>query len=217
VLTCLCSRHTSRRDHHVRGGLGRAAMAANQPRYNVHYGALVILGLPGAHHWHNDLRLLPLAEEEDPSKPLVQDPRLSILLLERRQLAGPSCLDMWLGTYHRRIDRVGPRRCESTRGVASVVLYGILDRSVMAYYDDVTGLTLITGFFISAIVFFLLNVACPVEHLDQIDSVDLYGTFTPAEARRAGVAPLHDVPSIERVAKRTACDKELSLHGEKEV
>jgi NCS1 family nucleobase:cation symporter-1 len=86
------------------------------------------------------------------------------------------------------------------------------------YLGD-NGLTLIIalGFFISALIFYLLNLACPVEHMDQIDSVDLYGTFTPAEARRAGTTPLEEVPSIEGVVRRTASDKELSVHGEKEV
>lgn len=45
------------------------------------------------------------------------------------------------------------------------------------------------GFFISAVIFYSLNLAFPVPDMDQIDEVDIYGTFTVAEARRVGVAP----------------------------
>ena len=47
-----------------------------------------------------------------------------------------------------------------------------------------------SGFFISATVFYLLNLAFPVPDMDQIDDLDIYGTFTDAEARRVGVVPL---------------------------
>ncbi|KAH7076955.1 NCS1 nucleoside transporter family protein-like protein [Paraphoma chrysanthemicola] len=52
------------------------------------------------------------------------------------------------------------------------------------------------GFAISAVIFYALNTLFPVKDMDQIDQVDLYGTFTTAEARRVGVAPLEN--SIER-------------------
>jgi NCS1 family nucleobase:cation symporter-1 len=52
------------------------------------------------------------------------------------------------------------------------------------------------GFFISAAIFYILNTIFPVPDMDQIDCVDVYGTFTDAEARRVGVAPLHDGSSI---------------------
>lgn len=32
----------------------------------------------------------------------------------------------------------------------------------------------------------------PVPDMDQMDDVDVFGTFTPAEARRIGVAPLDE-------------------------
>lgn len=48
------------------------------------------------------------------------------------------------------------------------------------------------GFFISAVVFYTLNSLFPVPDMDQMDSVDVYGTFTAAEARRIGVAPLDE-------------------------
>jgi NCS1 family nucleobase:cation symporter-1 len=51
---------------------------------------------------------------------------------------------------------------------------------------------MLLGFFISAVVFYVLNVISPVPDMDQMDSVDVYGTFTAAEARRIGVAPLEE-------------------------
>ena len=53
-------------------------------------------------------------------------------------------------------------------------------------------LTLSLGFFISALVFYALNILFPVHNMDQIDDIDLYGTFTEAEARRIGVAPFEE-------------------------
>jgi NCS1 family nucleobase:cation symporter-1 len=78
-------------------------------------------------------------------------------------------------------------------------------------------LTRIAGFFISAVVFYLLNLVFPVENMDQVDSVDVYGTFTGAEARRAGIAPLQAVHSVEKPGGRHSGEKEVALHGEKEV
>lgn len=49
-----------------------------------------------------------------------------------------------------------------------------------------------SGFFISAVVFYVLNVISPVPNMDQMDSVDVYGTFTAAEARRIRIAPLEE-------------------------
>lgn len=49
------------------------------------------------------------------------------------------------------------------------------------------------GFFISATVFYALNRVFPVSDMGQIDDTDIYGTFTQAEARRAGVAPLESL------------------------
>ena len=48
------------------------------------------------------------------------------------------------------------------------------------------------GFFISATIFYLLNIAFPVPDMDQVDDVDIYGTFTDSEARRIGVVTLSD-------------------------
>lgn len=53
-------------------------------------------------------------------------------------------------------------------------------------------LIFLLGFFISAVVFYGLNLLSPVPDMDQMDSVDVYGTFTAAEARRIGVAPLEE-------------------------
>ena len=56
-------------------------------------------------------------------------------------------------------------------------------------HDPHWALNVLLGFFISAVVFYGLNLIFPVPDMDQMDSVDVYGTFTPAEARRIGVAP----------------------------
>jgi NCS1 family nucleobase:cation symporter-1 len=52
------------------------------------------------------------------------------------------------------------------------------------------------GFFISATVFYVLNVLFPVPEMDQIDDLDVYGTFTPSEARRARVMSLDEPSTI---------------------
>ncbi|KAF1942598.1 hypothetical protein EJ02DRAFT_162872 [Clathrospora elynae] len=76
---------------------------------------------------------------------------------------------------------------------------------VQLYY-----MAFLIGFFISAIVFYALNFIFPVPDMDQIDAVDLYGTFTEAEAKRAGVAPLEE----------SSCDgsvESIVVYGEKSV
>jgi NCS1 family nucleobase:cation symporter-1 len=78
-------------------------------------------------------------------------------------------------------------------------------------------LTAVIGFFISALVFYALNLCFPVENMDQIDPVDLYGTFTEAEARRAGVAPLEEIHPDGLSEGRQSRDKDVTLQGEKEV
>jgi NCS1 family nucleobase:cation symporter-1 len=52
--------------------------------------------------------------------------------------------------------------------------------------------------------------------MDQIDPIDLYGTFTEAEARRAGVAPLDDVPNQGDISERRSTEH-VQVYGEKEV
>ena len=67
-------------------------------------------------------------------------------------------------------------------------------------------LTFAPGFFFSALVFYSLNLLFPIHDMDQIDDVDIYGTFTAAEARRVGVAPL-DADSINgQVVERRSSD-----------
>lgn len=51
---------------------------------------------------------------------------------------------------------------------------------------------IVAGFFISAAVFYGLNIVFPVPDMDQMDQFDVYGTFTTAEARRIGVVPLDE-------------------------
>jgi NCS1 family nucleobase:cation symporter-1 len=53
--------------------------------------------------------------------------------------------------------------------------------------------------------------------MDQIDPVDLYGTFTEAEARRAGVAPFEGIHTDGLIQEKHFRDKEATLQGEKEV
>jgi NCS1 family nucleobase:cation symporter-1 len=77
-------------------------------------------------------------------------------------------------------------------------------------------LTVPTGFFISALVFYILNFFFPIADMDQIDPVDLYGTFTEAEARRAGVAPLEE-GSIDGVAGERRSVDSIVVLGEKTV
>jgi len=59
-------------------------------------------------------------------------------------------------------------------------------------------LTLKTGFFISFLLFWAINLISPPPGLGSFDDVDIYGTFTPAQAKRLGVASL-DVMSGEEI------------------
>jgi len=72
------------------------------------------------------------------------------------------------------------------------------------------------GFFISAFIFYVLNKTFPVPDMDQIDPIDLYGTFTEAEAKRAGVAPLDDSPILRGVSGRRSTEH-VVIHAEKDV
>ena len=53
-------------------------------------------------------------------------------------------------------------------------------------------LTLFSGFSISAILFYALNMLFPPPHLGEFDEIDLFGTFTPEEAKYIGVVPADD-------------------------
>jgi NCS1 family nucleobase:cation symporter-1 len=66
-------------------------------------------------------------------------------------------------------------------------------------------------------VFYALNLCFPVEDMDQIDSVDLYGTFTEAEARKACVAPLEETHTDGLSIKGHSREKAATLQGEEEV
>ncbi|KAF2035817.1 hypothetical protein EK21DRAFT_53812 [Setomelanomma holmii] len=63
-----------------------------------------------------------------------------------------------------------------------------------------------TGFAISAVIFYALSRVFPVQDMDQIDAVDVYGTFTAAEARRLGVAPLEFGTSVGLSPGRQSSD-----------
>ncbi|KAJ7129214.1 hypothetical protein C8R44DRAFT_978644 [Mycena epipterygia] len=58
-------------------------------------------------------------------------------------------------------------------------------------------LSFFLGFFISAIVFYILNSAFPVPGLGDIDETDVFGTFTPEEAWPRGMAPAENALSSE--------------------
>jgi len=45
------------------------------------------------------------------------------------------------------------------------------------------------GFFSSALVFYLTSLLFPMENVGYVDDVDVFGTFTPEEARKIGCAP----------------------------
>jgi hypothetical protein len=69
----------------------------------------------------------------------------------------------------------------------------------------------LVGFFISAAVFYGLNVIFPVANMDQMDAVDVYGTFTLNEARRIGVAPLEENPSSLGTSIKTDLPEEKAV------
>ncbi|KAF2728930.1 NCS1 nucleoside transporter family protein-like protein [Polyplosphaeria fusca] len=46
------------------------------------------------------------------------------------------------------------------------------------------------GFFISATIFYALNVIFPIFEMDVFDETDIFGTFTPTEAAKIGIVPL---------------------------
>lgn len=46
-----------------------------------------------------------------------------------------------------------------------------------------------SGFFVSSIIFLLLNKLFPVAGMGEYDDVDVYGTLTPEEATKLGVVP----------------------------
>lgn len=58
-------------------------------------------------------------------------------------------------------------------------------------------LTCNVGFTISAVLFYGLTTAFPIQGAGEFDDVDVYGTFTPEEAMRLGIAPLDTLEGIE--------------------
>ncbi len=68
-------------------------------------------------------------------------------------------------------------------------------------------------------MFYALHTLYPVPDMDQIDAVDVYGTFTDAEARRIPVALLDEEPSafaITGIPVKPGFSEKVSL-GEKVV
>ena len=58
----------------------------------------------------------------------------------------------------------------------------------------------------------MLNLIFPVPDMDQMDAVDIYGTFTEVEARRVGVAPL-DENMLHGVAVRQTSEDDIVVYG----
>lgn len=77
---------------------------------------------------------------------------------------------------------------------------------VQLYY-----MAFLVGFFISAAVFYGLNVIFPIANMDQMDAVDVYGTFTLNEARRIGVAPLEENSSSLGTSIKTDLPEEIAV------
>ena len=71
------------------------------------------------------------------------------------------------------------------------------------------------GFFISATVFYVLNLIFPVPDMDQMDAVDIYGTFTEVEARRVGITPLDENMTHSVVVRQTS-DDDIVVYGGQE-
>ncbi|KAI0019520.1 uracil permease [Xylariomycetidae sp. FL0641] len=68
------------------------------------------------------------------------------------------------------------------------------------------------GFFISATMFLVLSKVFPVKELGEYDEIDVYGTFTVAEAARLGVVPREgqgvEISSGEPTVGRAVFEKE---------
>lgn len=57
--------------------------------------------------------------------------------------------------------------------------------------------TCVTGFFVSSIVFFVLNKLFPVAGMGEYDDVDIYGTLSPEEAAKLGIVPCERIPVVD--------------------
>ena len=130
-------------------------------------------------------------------------------------MEGYSGLALRLGAYYRWAYRDSEGRASPVTPISTVILHGLLDRWVARH----TACTVYiayrsSGFFISASVFYVLNLISPVPDMDQMDDVDLYGTFTEAEAKRVGVAAL-DENMIHGVGGQISED-EIVVYGGQE-
>lgn len=63
---------------------------------------------------------------------------------------------------------------------------------VQLYY-----MAFLVGFFFSATIFYVLNLLFPYKHMGEFDDVDVYGTFTVAEAKKRGVLQLSNPEVLE--------------------
>jgi len=59
------------------------------------------------------------------------------------------------------------------------------------------------GFFSSALVFYLTNLLFPADNVGHVDDVDVFGTFTPEEAKKMGCVPYQSDDSSLAEAKES--------------
>ena len=63
-------------------------------------------------------------------------------------------------------------------------------------------------------VFYVVTVAFPVSGMGDIDDVDTFGTFTPDECKRMGIAPLHssaESGTTNRSLEKTQIDEKAAV------
>lgn len=104
----------------------------------------------------------------------------------------PSWLCGWIPTIGGLIVTVRGDAKPSRTLVELYYMAFLIGKKPVIMYKSKSGIDSVLGFFISATLFYLLNLLFPVADMGQIDPVDVYGTFTEAEARRVGVTPLED-------------------------
>jgi nucleobase:cation symporter-1, NCS1 family len=54
-----------------------------------------------------------------------------------------------------------------------------------------------TGFVVSGLIFYVLNILFPPEGMSLYEETDLYGTFTAREAARLGVVPTIEAQAVD--------------------
>jgi NCS1 family nucleobase:cation symporter-1 len=65
----------------------------------------------------------------------------------------------------------------------------------------------VTGFFTSALLFFITMKLFPVSGMGEFDEIDHYGAFTAKEAAILGIVPYEGYPSVEGVEEIQPLDE----------